>query len=87
MNVIGVDANETCCVERQKTLAEMSNEIGEMLEQAMGIMSDINVSLFSDSPIEEKRPVSNCLLMDMKLNTEGMQSLLSRLKELKDRLY
>lgn len=87
MNVIGVNENEACCVARQKTLAEMSNEIGEMLEQARIILSDIEVSMFSDSPIEEKRPVSNCLLMDMKLNTEGMQSLLSRLKELKDRLY
>lgn len=73
--------------DKKNTIAEKSQEIGKMLEEAMDIMSDIGVKLIGDGPIEEKRPDANCLLADMDLNESGMRSLLLSLRRLKEILF
>ena len=75
------------CEPKRDTLAEKTNKISFLLNEAGGVLSDIGVNMFGDPPFVGERPKSECLEHDMNLNIIAMENLLGALKFLAERLY
>ena len=82
------DPMECAVIEpKRDTLAEKSNKIACLLDEAGCVLSDIGVNMFGDAPFVGERPKSEHLEHDMNLNVIAMENLLGSLKFLAERLY
>lgn len=74
------------CDEPRRTLADKVKVTGKMLEEALRITAEIKCVLYGATPMECKRPESDCLETELGLTENGMQSLLCELNEIRERM-
>lgn len=79
-------ATECCGEPNRGSITNNAVAIGKMLEEAKCLVSDMGTHLFGDEEIKGERPAAKCLAHEMELNVAGMESLLSEIKFMYDRL-